>query len=93
MLERAGRGASPTAAGRVLFERATHLLSAADALRGDMVDLARGMAGELRLGAFSPAVSGALPVRRPGAESPRVVARFADLLAERRDGRGGPTET
>jgi DNA-binding transcriptional LysR family regulator len=32
-------------------------------------------------------------VRRPGAESPRVVARFADLLAKRRDGRAGATGT
>lgn len=61
LLERAGMGVSATAAGRILFERATHLLSAADALRGDMIDLGHGMAGELRLSAVSAAVSGQLP--------------------------------
>ena len=61
LLDRGGGGTVPTAAGSMLFERAIHLLSAADALRGDLDDFGLGVTGELRLAAVSAAVSGRLP--------------------------------
>jgi DNA-binding transcriptional LysR family regulator len=61
LLERHSRGVRPTAAGRVLFDRARSVLKEVEHLSADLSDFASGVVGTIRLWANTSAITQFLP--------------------------------
>ncbi|WP_159449267.1 LysR family transcriptional regulator [Demequina sp. NBRC 110051] len=61
LLDRTGRGVTPTAAGRTLVERAAQLLGDADQIAADLSHFAEGTAGTLTLAAVPALLWGPVP--------------------------------
>lgn len=61
LLQRTGRGVTPTAAGAVLLERARHILQQTSLARSDLADYARGKRGCVDIEASTSAITQFLP--------------------------------
>ena len=94
IFERSSRGVELTAAGRLLVQRGSALLTDADRLTTDLRDWSRGLAGHVRMLANASALMEVLPARleRFMRENPRILVDVEErispqILGELLDGR------
>jgi DNA-binding transcriptional LysR family regulator len=94
LLERHSRGVRPTAAGRVLFERARAVLKEVEHLAADLSDYASGVVGVVRLWANTSAITQFLPrelnafqAANPGIRIELEEQNSADIVFAVLDGR------
>lgn len=93
LFERDGRGQRLTAAGAALLARATPLLAAAEAVRGDIGALGRGTAGVVRLGSgplgaeyLLPRICGLMLAEAPDVRLQLTIRMNYELREDLRDG-------